>query len=48
VFYLENYNESGFLKGEVKHIRAISGKSKSKSVIALINNQAPKIFRSNE
>jgi hypothetical protein len=49
VFTWINYSESGFfLKGEVKHIRAIFDKSKSKSVIAVINNQAPKIFRSNE
>ncbi|WP_339918949.1 VCBS repeat-containing protein [uncultured Flavobacterium sp.] len=43
------YAQSGFfMKGEVKHLKAIKGKNNSVSIIAVINDNAPKIFKSNE
>jgi hypothetical protein len=43
------YYKSGFfMKGEVKHLKAIKGKNNSVSIIAVINDNTPKIFKSNE
>jgi hypothetical protein len=43
------YNQSGlFIKGEVKQLKTIQNKNKSISIIAVINNNAPKIFKRNE
>ena len=43
------YNQSGlFIKGEVKKLKTIQNKNKSISIIAVINNNAPKIFKRNE
>ncbi len=43
------YNQSGFfMKGEVKHIQKIKNKNNSISIIAVINDNKPKIFKSNE
>ena len=43
------YNKSGFfMKGEVKHLRTIKNANNSVSVIAVINDNSPKIFKGNE
>ena len=43
------YNKSGFLiKGEVKHIQKIKNKNNKITIIAVINDNAPKIFKLNE
>ncbi len=43
------YAESGFVvKGQVKHIKAIKNKNKSETVIAVVNNSKPVIFKKNE
>ncbi|WP_225876766.1 FG-GAP-like repeat-containing protein [Flavobacterium muglaense] len=43
------YSESGFfMKGEVKHLRTIKNANNSISVVAVINDQSPKIFKGNE
>lgn len=43
------YHQSGlFIKGEVKQLKTIQNKNKSISIIAVINNNAPKIFKRNE
>jgi len=43
------YHKSGFfMKGEVKHIQTIKNKNNSISIIAVINDNKPKIFKSNE
>ena len=43
------YNKSGiFMKGEVKHLKSIKNANNSVSVIAVINDNSPKIFKSNE
>ncbi len=43
------YSESGFfMKGEVKHLRTIKNANNSLSVVAVINDQSPKIFKGNE
>ena len=43
------YNKSGFfIKGEVKHVQKINNKNKTISIIAVINDNAPKIFIPNE
>ena len=43
------YSESGFfLKGEVKHLKIIKNKNNSLSIIAVINENKPKIFKLNE
>jgi hypothetical protein len=43
------YNSSGFfVKGEVKHIKTIKNKNNTNSIIAVINNSTPKIFKRNE
>jgi hypothetical protein len=43
------YNKSGFhIKGEVKHIQKIKNKNNITSVIAVINDNTPKIFKINE
>jgi hypothetical protein len=42
-------NKSGFyINGEVKKIRVIKDKNKTVSILAVINNNVPKIFRRNE
>ncbi|WP_367755387.1 FG-GAP-like repeat-containing protein [Flavobacterium sp. WC2430] len=43
------YNKSGFfMRGEVKHLKSIKNANNSVSVIAVINDNSPKIFKSNE
>ncbi|PZX93528.1 CRTAC1 family protein [Flavobacterium aquariorum] len=43
------YNQSGFfLKGEVKHIQTLKNKNKGVSILTVTNDNAPKIFKSNE
>ncbi|QKJ62470.1 VCBS repeat-containing protein [Flavobacterium sp. M31R6] len=43
------YNQSGFfLKGEIKHIQALKNKNKGVSILTVTNDNAPKIFKSNE
>ncbi|MFV5691621.1 VCBS repeat-containing protein [Flavobacterium sp. LT1R49] len=43
------YNKSGFfMKGETKHIKTIKNKNNTIAVIAVINDNAPKIFKRNE
>jgi len=43
------YAQSGFyMKGEVKHLAKIKNKAKAFSIIAVINDNTPKIFNSNE
>ena len=43
------YNKSGFfMKGEVKHLKSIKNANNSVSVIAVINDNSPKIFKGNE
>jgi hypothetical protein len=43
------YSKSGFfMKGEVKHLSTIKNKNKSVSIIAVINDAKPKIFKRNE
>ncbi|WP_348813279.1 VCBS repeat-containing protein [Flavobacterium maritimum] len=43
------YNQSGFyLKGEVRQLKAIKDKTKAVSIIAVVNNNTPKIFKRNE
>ena len=42
-------NKSGFfVKGEIKHIKTIKGKNNTVSIIAVINDSSPKIFKQNE
>lgn len=43
------YSTSGiFIKGEVKHLHAIKNKDNSTSVLAVLNNNSPKLFLRNE
>jgi enediyne biosynthesis protein E4 len=43
------YSKSGFhIKGEARHIQKIKNKNNTISIIAVINNAAPKIFKINE
>ncbi|HKO76028.1 MAG TPA: VCBS repeat-containing protein [Flavobacterium sp.] len=43
------YNQSGFfLKGEIKHIQNLKNKNKGVSILTVTNDNAPKIFKSNE
>lgn len=43
------YNQSGFfIKGEVKQLKTIKDKNKSTSIIAVVNDNTPKIFKRNE
>ena len=43
------YSKSGFfMKGEVKHLQSIKNANNSVSVIAVINDHSPKIFKGNE
>lgn len=43
------YSQSGFFtKGEVKQLRIIKEKNKTVSIIAVVNDNTPKIFRRNE
>ena len=43
------YNKSGFfVKGEIKHIKTLKGKNNTVSIIAVINDSSPKIFKQNE
>ena len=43
------YNQSGFfIKGEVKQVKIIKDKNKKVSIIAVVNDNTPKIFRRNE
>jgi hypothetical protein len=40
-------SKSGFfIKGEVKHLQLIKDKNNSVSIIAVINDSTPKIFKS--
>nr|WP_314895988.1 VCBS repeat-containing protein [uncultured Flavobacterium sp.] len=42
------YDKSGFfIKGEVKHIRAIKNKNNTISLLAVVNDNTPKIFKNN-
>ncbi|MFV8466166.1 VCBS repeat-containing protein [Flavobacterium sp. LB1P62] len=42
------YDKSGFfIKGEVKHIRAIKNKNNTISLLAVVNDNIPKIFKNN-
>jgi hypothetical protein len=44
-----SYSKSGFfLKGEVKHIQKIKNKNNTISIIAVVNDNFPKIFKLNE
>lgn len=44
-----SYNQSGFfIKGEIKQLKTIKDKNKSISIIAVVNNDTPKIFKRNE
>ena len=44
-----SYSKSGFyIKGEVKHIQKIKNKNNTISIIAVVNDNAPKIFKLNE
>ena len=43
------YNQSGFfIRGEVKNLKLIKDKNKTVSIIAVVNDNTPKIFRRNE
>ncbi|KIA85535.1 VCBS repeat-containing protein [Flavobacterium sp. AED] len=43
------YNKSGFfVKGEVKHVRTIKNKNNTISLLAVINDNIPKIFKLNK
>lgn len=43
------YNKSGFfIKGEVKHVKAMKNKNNTISIIAVVNDNTPKIFSINE
>ena len=43
------YNQSGFfIKGEVKHLKTIKNKNNSLTIIAVINDNKPKIFKLND
>ncbi|MDR6844158.1 VCBS repeat-containing protein [Flavobacterium granuli] len=43
------YSQSGFfLKGEIKHIQTLKSKNKGVSILTVTNDNAPKIFKSNE
>ncbi|MNF36359.1 FG-GAP repeat protein [compost metagenome] len=43
------YNQSGFsIKGEVRQLKTIKDKTKAVSIIAVVNNSTPKIFKRNE
>jgi hypothetical protein len=43
------YDKSGFfIKGEVKHIRTIKNKNNTISLLAVINDNIPKIFKLNK
>ncbi|WP_264565592.1 VCBS repeat-containing protein [Flavobacterium sp. N3904] len=43
------YDQSGFfLKGEIRHIQKIKNKNNSVSIVAVRNDNTPKIFKSNE
>ncbi|MDI6045164.1 VCBS repeat-containing protein [Flavobacterium yafengii] len=43
------YNQSGFfIKGEVKQMKIIKDKNKTVSIIAVVNDNTPKIFRRHE
>ena len=43
------YNQSGFfVQGEIKHIKALKNKNNAFSILAVTNDNAPKIFKSNE
>ncbi|TRX25366.1 CRTAC1 family protein [Flavobacterium franklandianum] len=44
-----SYSKSGFyIKGEVKHIQKIKNKNNTISIIAVVNDNSPKIFKLNE
>jgi beta-lactamase class A len=48
-FTWTSYDKSGFyLKGEVKHIQKIKNKNNTASIIAVINDATPKIFKIND
>ena len=43
------YNQSGFMvKGEIKNLKMIKNKNKSTAMIAVLNNDKPKIFKRND
>jgi outer membrane protein assembly factor BamA len=45
---MDSYSKSGFFIREVKHLRSIKDKNNSVSIIAVINDNSPKIFKSND
>ncbi len=48
-FFWTPYNTSGFfIKGEIKHLQTIKDKNNKMGIIAVLNNDKPKIFKSNE
>ncbi|RDI52186.1 VCBS repeat-containing protein [Flavobacterium glaciei] len=49
IFSWMPYKQSGFfIKGEVKQLKIIKDKNKTVSIIAVVNDNTPKIFRRNE
>ena len=49
IYTWTSYSKSGFfLKGEVKHIQKIKNKNNTISIIAVVNDNSPKIFKINE
>ena len=46
--WLPYANSGFFVKGEVKHVKGIKNKNNINSIIAVVNNSTPKIFKCNE
>lgn len=46
--YIPNKNSGIWMKGEVKNIKNLKTKNNSKAIIAVINDNQPKIFKCNE
>ena len=46
--WLPYANSGFFIKGEIKHIQKIKNKNNTNSIIAVVNNGSPKIFKINE
>lgn len=46
--WLPNAKSGFFLKGEVRHVKIIKNKNNSFLILAVLNNNKPKIFKSNE
>jgi enediyne biosynthesis protein E4 len=48
-FFWTPYDKSGFfVKGEIKHLQTIKDKNNKVAIIAVLNNDKPKIFKPNE